>query len=43
MDTGAGGLGRRSVAANKSAVRDFAERNFKGHQDLLGLVGRLAL
>jgi hypothetical protein len=33
----------RYSAANKSAVRDFAERNFTGHQDLPGRADRLAL
>src|ERR1700683_2811644 len=34
---------RGRASANKSAVRDFAERNFTGHQDPPGRAGRPAL
>ncbi len=42
-DTGSAVSGRLAAAANKSAVRDFAERNFKDHPDPRGRAGRLVL
>jgi hypothetical protein len=42
-DTGMGAeRGDALFSANKSAVRNFAVRNLKGHQDRQGPAGRLA-